>query len=178
MQTVPSMTEMLTSIIILYTLRNVIGDKANIEDTVNLVQLWCLDRKIRDILVSYGLPSKDMYETFKIMQAVTPFCDEKLHAAKLRNSAYSLVSTLLASDNAPLVMGSNNFENTLWFNKEKSDFAFNMAIVLYVIFAANPTDYPKLQELIVILQEERDKSGYKAEQLLSQLEPTKQNKSI
>ena len=168
MISIPDMAEILTGTILLYTLREVIGNKATAEDTVNLVNLWCLDRKIRDILVSYGHPSKDMYETFKIIQAVTPFCDKKLKKDTLHKSARTLISTLLLNYNAPLVMGINNFDNIVWFNKEKSDFAFTIAIILYIIFSKRTIDYQELQEFLVLLKKECATAEYKAEPFLNE----------
>ncbi|OJF76398.1 MAG: hypothetical protein BKP49_07300 [Treponema sp. CETP13] len=169
MKTIPNISEMVTSTIMLYSLRDTIGEKATAADTAKLVNLWCLNRKIRDILVSYGYPSKDMYETFKIVQAAALFCDEKLKEKNFKHSAYVLISSLLSDENAPLVMGVNNYDNTLWFNKEKSDFAFNTALLLYVIFTIKPAEYPKLEAFIKFLEDEREKSFFKAEVFLENL---------
>lgn len=171
--TIPTMTEILTGTIMLYTLRDVIGDKATAKDTANLVNLWCLDRKIRDILGTSGHPSKDMYKTFKIIQAVFPFCDEKLKINKVRDVTYRFISTLLSDENGPIIMGANNFDNIVWFNKEKSDFAFNTAIALYLLTVAKPSEYQKLDDFLLFLEKERDKSEYKAQVFLDNIKPIK-----
>ncbi len=172
--TAPFLCEILAGYIMLYSIRDVIGDKATANDTERLINLWCLDRKLRDLLVEGGKPSKDLFYTFKVLLEGTRFCDAKLKKETLQQSCYDFVSGVLSSEQGAVVLGLNNFDNVLWFNKEKSDQTTFMAILLYVLLSTKNSDYDLLLEAWDILSEKQEASGYNASRFAELLKPAVQ----
>ena len=165
------MVELLTGFIMLYSVRDVIGSKATANDTKNLINLWCLDRKIRDILVEFGKPSKDMYTSFKTLLETAKFCDYKISAKNCEQMAYDIMNDLVHSDMASTVLGVNMYDSVLWFNKERLEDAVWAGTMLYTIFAAKPADYANVYNVDKLIFTAVEGSEYRAEKLVELLKP-------
>jgi hypothetical protein len=165
------MVELLTGFIMLYSVRDVIGSKATANDTKNLINLWCLDRKIRDILVEFGKPSKDMYTSFKTLLETAKFCDYKITAKNCGQMAYDIMDDLVHSDMASTVLGVNMYDSVLWFNKERLEDAVWTGTMLYTIFAAKPADYANVYNVDKLIFTAVEGSEYRAEKLVELLKP-------
>lgn len=180
--TTPFLCEILAGYIILYSIRDVIGDKATANDTERLINLWCLDRKLRDLLVEGGKPSKDLFYTFKVLLEGTRFCDANLKKEKLQQSCYNFILGVLSSEQGAMVLGLNNFDNVLWFNKEKADQITFIAILLYVLLSTKKCDYDLLLEVWDILNTKQQASAYNANRFAELLKPavteTKKTKTV
>ncbi len=129
----PFMPELLTGYIILYSLRDVIGDRASAQDTASLINLWCLDRKIRDLMTEYGIPSKESFGAFKTMLTLLSFADCRAADGDCRSAAWTLVSSLAESESGQASMGVNLYDNVLWFNREKTDDTLRFGALLYAV---------------------------------------------
>ena len=169
------MIEMFAGFIMLYSVRDVIGSKASATDTKNLINLWCLDRKIRDILVEFGKPSKDMYTSFKTLLETAQFCDYKITAKNVDNMAFDIVDTLVNSDMASIILGVNMYDSVLWYNKERLEDAIWTGTMLYTIFAAKPSEYALVHSVNKLIFTAMDGSEFKAEKLLELLKPAEKS---
>ncbi len=169
----PYMCEILGGFCILFTLKDVLGKDVSACTTRNLIQLWCLERKMRDILVSMGKPSKDMYNQFKVMLSIAEFCDKTIKPAQLDNVAWEMMTKFVSGDLASSILGINRFNGTLWFNREAAQETISYAAILYTLFRAKTQDYPAIMKLWKTILSAIDASEYKIENLLSILSPKK-----
>ncbi|MGP1587243.1 MAG: alpha-amylase family glycosyl hydrolase [Treponemataceae bacterium] len=169
----PYIYELLAGFAIIYSVRDVIGSKATAGDTKNLINLWGLDRKIRDILVEFGKPSRDMQTTFKTLLEAITICDFKLNSKNTQIMAGTIAETFVHSDVANVVLGINMFDNILWYNKEKLENVIWSVGTVFSLFAAKSTDYPNLYKVTTILAKAMDDSEFRAEKLLELLEVEK-----
>ena len=167
----PFMSEILTAYTLLYSVRDVIGEKATARDSKELINLWCLDRKIRDLLVEYGRPSKDMYEVFKTLLEVTKFCDYPILVKDLQMSAYLVSEAVVRSPESSIILGANIYDNVLWINKERTEFAVWAAALVYAVFTAKPNEHLHILSVFSIVMKALSSSGYDAERFLSALRP-------
>ncbi len=167
----PFMSEIIAAYTILYSVRDVIGERASARDSKELINLWCLDRKIRDLLVEYGRPSKNMYEVFKTLLEVSKFCDFPILVKDLPMSAYLVSETIVRSPEASIILGANIFNNVLWINKERAEFSIWAASLVYALFTAKPNEYIHLLSLFSIVMKALSSSGYDAEKFLTALKP-------
>lgn len=167
----PFMGEILTAYTMLYSVRDVIGEKATARDSKELINLWCLDRKVRDLLVEYGRPSKDMYEVFKTLLEVTKFCDYPILVKDLQMSAYLMSQAVVRSAEASIILGANVFDNIQWINKERTEFAVWAAALVYAVFTAKPSEHIHILSLFSIVMKALSGSGYDADKFLAALKP-------
>ncbi len=167
----PFMGEILTAYTLLYSVRDVIGEKATAGDSKELTNLWCLDRKIRDLLVEYGRPSKDMYEVFKTLLEVTKFCDYPILVKDLPMSAYLMSEAIVRSPEASIILGSNIYDNVHWINKERTEFAIWAAALVYAVFTAKSNEYIHILSLFSLVMKALSESGYNAEKFITILKP-------
>jgi len=172
----PFMGEILTAYTMLYSVRDVIGEKATARDSKELINLWCLDRKVRDLLVEYGRPSKDMYEVFKTLMEVTKFCDYPIFVNDLQMTAYLVSESIVRSPEAVIILGLNTFNNIQWIHKERTEFAIWATALVYAIFTAKPGEHIHLLSLFSIVMKALNGSGYDADKFLSAIKPADDKK--
>ncbi len=174
----PYMSEILGGFCILFTLKDVLGENASATFTRNLIQLWCLERKMRDILVSIGKPSKDMYNQFRIMISITQFCDTAIKPSQLEEIAWEMISSLVTDGIGASTLGINRFNDVLWYNKEAAQSTIAYAATLYTLFRAKSQDYAAIKALWDKILIAIDESEYKIETLLKILKPKKTTKKV
>ncbi|MDR1747571.1 MAG: alpha-amylase [Spirochaetaceae bacterium] len=145
----PFMAEVLTGYNILCSVRDVIGDRATGQDTKELINLWCLDRKVRDALTDYGVPSKDGFYIFKTILDLMPFADISLSGNDRQRTAWTLVKKLVESDAGRNVMGLNMFDNILWFNSEKTNEALRLMAFIYAL-QGEPVEPPHDADAVMV----------------------------
>ncbi len=169
----PYMSEILGGFCILFTLKDVLGENSSATSTRNLIQLWCLERKMRDILVQLGKPSKDMYNQFRTMISITQFCDTTIKPSQLESIAWQMISSLVSDSMGSSILGINRYNDVLWYNKEAAQSTVAFATILYTLFRAKSQDYPTIKNLWDKILAAIDKSEYKIEVLLDILNPKK-----
>ncbi len=167
----PYMSEILGGFCILFTLRDILGETTTAKNTRNLIQLWCLERKMRDILVAMGKPSKDMYSHFKMFLSVTDFCDIKINTKDLQFTAWKSLDKFIKKDVAQTLLGMNMFNDILWYNKEQAQDLIWATIILYTLFSAKPSQYSSIQKLWETILQSIEQSEYKVKRLLEILKP-------
>lgn len=172
----PFMCEILASYCILYTLRDIIGNKASAKDTKNLIALWCLDRKIADILHEFGKNSPEIYNRFKHMLEVTQFCDVSIDPKNPNKTAFAFLNTLVNDNNGRAILGVNLFNDIVWFNKEKAEETVWLTVMIYTLFVATPAAYPNVHRIWKLLVDAMNKSDYKIDSWLELLAPSKNEK--
>jgi glycosidase len=145
----PYMAEMLAGYSILCSVRDVIGDRATGQDTKELINLWCLDRKVRDAMTEYGVPSKDGFYVFRTMLELMPFADIPLAGKDRQLTAWTLVQKLVESDAGRSLLGLNMYENILWFNSEKTDEALRQLECIYAV-QGEPPELPGDAEEVMV----------------------------
>ena len=156
---------------IAWTVQDVLGSKATATDTRNVITLWGIDRKLRDILCDYGLPSKDLYTFFWALLETAPFCDTQISELSWQTAAYRATSSLINNRHAGSILGINQYNNILWINKEKAEWAVWTAVLQYMLFAANKSNVHLLERIRDTLLSALATSGYKTEELLNLLKP-------
>ncbi len=167
----PYMSEILAGFCVLLTLKDVLPDNVSATTVRNLIQLWCLERKMRDILVSMGKPSKDMYNQFKVMLAIADFSDTPIPPTQLQSTLWEMVSKLVSGETATSILGINKYNNTLWFNREAACDTITFAAILHTIFRSKPQDYPTIKDIWDAGLCAIDNSEYKVEKLLELIKP-------
>ena len=165
--------QLIAGFIMLYSVRDVIGSKASAEDTKKLIDLWCLDRKLRDILVEFGRSNQNLYETSKILMEGLAFLDYKFTDKNIDLFAFEAIEGLVHSDLAHITLGINMYDNILWFNKERLEWAIWLVLCEYTVFVAKVADLPRLNKALAIMTKATENSEYKAEKLLEILEVAK-----
>ncbi|MCR4714217.1 MAG: alpha-amylase [Treponemataceae bacterium] len=156
---------------IAWTVQDVLGSKATATDTRNVITLWGIDRKLRDILCDYGLPSKDLYTFFWALLETAPFCDTQISELSWQTAAYRAASSLINNRHAGSILGINQYNNILWINKEKAEWAVWTAVLQYMLFAADKSNVHLLERIRDTLLSALASSGYKTEDLLKLLKP-------
>ncbi len=172
----PYMPEILGAFCMLFTLKDVLGTNISAAATRNLIQLWCLERKMRDILVTMGKPSKDMYNQFKIMIAITEFCDTEIIPSQLEKISWEMIVKLVSGDFAASILGINRYDGILWYNKEAAQETIMYATMLYTLFRAKSQDYDSIKTLWDTITKAIESSEYKVDNLLEILKPKKAEK--
>ncbi|MCR4939540.1 MAG: alpha-amylase [Treponemataceae bacterium] len=154
-----------------WTVQDVLGKKATATDTRNVIKLWGIDRKLRDILCEYGLPSKELYMFFWTLLETAPFCDTPISEPSWPTAAYKAASSLINNRHAGSILGINQYNNILWINKEKAEWAIWTAVLQYMMFSANKTNVNLLGNIRDTLLSALTSSGYRTDELLRILKP-------
>lgn len=156
-----------------FSIKEVIGKEATALDTQKIIKLWRLDRKLRSILIDFGCNKIDMYQFYKMLLETTPFCDTVLTEKTYKEKAYDAVKSFTENSNKEVLLGVNNFDNIIWFNKEKADLSLWVGTVLYAMFAGKESTSSYIYDNVTRISKAVDKSEYKIETLLSLLAPAK-----
>jgi len=162
--------------LVCYSVKGVFGKEATALDAQKLINLWHLDRKIRDILSDCGYDSRGTYEIFKTLLETTELCDCTIAKKDEKELAYNFVKVMVENPHNNVILGINNFENILWFNKEKADFALWIVVMEYALLVAKKSDVETLLKVKDLIAKAAEKSEYKVENLLALLKPAEKAK--
>ena len=162
--------------LVCYSVKGIFGKEATAADAQKLITLWHLDRKIRDILCDCGYDSKETFGIFKTLVETTDLCDYKLNKKNIKGEAYNLVKYIVDNPHSSLILGINQFDNILWYNKEKADFALWISSLLYSVIALKKTDVELLLDVKKNITKALESSEYKVENLLNILKPVEKVK--
>ena len=156
---------------IAWTVQDVLGSRATATDARNVITLWGIDRKLRDILCEYGLPSKELYMFFWTLLETAPFCDSTISELSWPTATYRAAAALINNRHAGSILGINNYNNILWINKEKAEWAIWTAVIQYMLFSAEKSNVHLLEKIRDALLSALATAGYKTEELLKLLKP-------
>ncbi len=174
----PFMSEILAGFCILFTLKDVLGENISAKATRDIIQLWCLERKMRDILVSMGKPSKDMFNQFKVLIAITEFCETDTKSSQLEGIVWAMMTRLSSGELASSILGINKYNDTLWYNREAAQAVIGYGALLYTLFRSSQKDYSAIKKLWDTVLAAIDSSEYKVENLLESLKPKKAKRTV
>ena len=157
--------------LVCYSIKGVFGKEATSLDVQKLIGLWHLDRKIRDLLSEYGYDSRMSYEIFRTLLETTELCDNTFGKKTAKEVAYNFVKTVVENPHNNVILGINQYDNVLWYNKEKADFTLWISALQYAIIALKKSEVKNLLEVRDLIQDASDKSEYKVENLVALLKP-------
>ena len=155
----------------IYSVKGVFGKEATSLDAQKLISLWHLDRKIRDILADCGYDSRASFEVFKTLIETTELCDCSLSKKDKKEVAYGFIKTLIENPYNNVILGINQFDNVLWYNKEKADFALWITVLQFAILALKKTETKALLDVKDLIAKSSEKSEYKVENFVALLKP-------
>ena len=157
--------------LVCYSVKGVFGKEATSLDAKKLISLWHLDRKIRDILADCGYDSRASFEVFKTLIETTELCDCSLSKKDKKEVAYGFIKTLIENPYNNVILGINQFDNVLWYNKEKADFALWITVLQFAILALKKTETKALLDVKDLIAKSSEKSEYKVENFVALLKP-------
>lgn len=181
----PRCGEILGSFSVLYTLRLILGSKATAKNTADLISLWGLDRKLRDILLGEGISVATSYIPLRSILCVLPFIDvlenmktakktekdeeEKISPKVVKEYAALLMHSIVTSSDAALIAGVNVFDNIVWFNDEKMADAMWFGTVVPAVIGSLEDKYALLEAMYKALMAAKKKAEYKVDNLTTLL---------
>jgi glycosidase len=169
----PEMLEVYGAVLILQTVRNLIGIGTSGETARDLISLWSLDIKMADILADCGLSRKAMLQRMHDFKEMQVLPDKDPETAPV-------VQTLFTSPSMQHKLGIHNWDGIRWFNKEGAEEQLECFYTIKAITGLKGKKKPqafssrrwnrdlrsaaKAQKTILALYAD---SGYKVEALLS-----------
>lgn len=181
----PRCGEILGSFSVLYTLRLILGSKATAKNTADLISLWGLDRKLRDILLGEGISVATSYIPLRSILCVLPFIDvlenmktakktekdeeEKISPKVVKECAALLMHSVVTSSDAALIAGVNVFDTIVWFNDEKMADAIWFGTVVPAVIGSLEDKYALLEAMYKVLMDAKKKAEYKVDNLTTLL---------
>ena len=181
----PRCGEILGSFSVLYTLRLILGSKATAKNTADLISLWGLDRKLRDILLGEGISVATSYIPLRSILCVLPFIDvlenmktakktekdeeEKISPKVVKECAALLMHSVVTSSDAALIAGVNVFDTIVWFNDEKMADAMWFGTVVPAVIGSLEDKYALLEAMYKVLMDAKKKAEYKVDNLTTLL---------
>ena len=164
--------QMLAGFIGLYSIRDVLGNKASAMDASALIEKWGLERKLQDILLNENIPSSETYVPLKTILSSVAYIDclEKIKeddSAKsfdkiLKDVTGIIASKIVSGKDARIIAGVNNFDNVLWFNSERMSDAVWYAVVVPAIMESKIKS-DVLEKILALFVAAQEKSEYRAD---------------
>ncbi len=116
------------------TLRDVLGDGCNGREAKALLDHWCLDRKLRELYQSLNIPGDEVWRVVELFKGLLKrTCPMEYVDYKPKVLAKVLADEALESADYKDILGLNQFDNTIWFNKECFDGALSYASLLVIL---------------------------------------------
>lgn len=167
-------SQMLAGFVVLYSLRDVLGNKATAQNAADLIAKWGLERKLQDILLNENIPTSQTYVPVRTILSSIPFCDAiaslkadssgKVPQKLLKETAGVVADKLVHAPTAAITAGVNNFDNILWFNDERmADAVWYSVAVPAIMNVTTASDYPNLETVLALLTAAQKKAEYRAE---------------
>ena len=118
-----------------------------------------------------GYNSRDTFGVFKTLMETTELCDCSLSKKDKKEVAYGFIKTLIENPYNNVILGINQFDNILWYNKEKADFALWITVLQFAILALKKTETKALLDVKDLIAKSSEKSEYKVENFVALLKP-------
>ena len=137
-----------------------------------LSEKWGLERKFSQLFRIESLSKKDCRN---VLKKVFLFSENtknlKFSEKDVKTSAYKIVKLLTSGKQAWELSGANEFDHTVWFNKEKLD--ENLALYFAVILLENEKQEANVISLYKKLCTAKEKAGYKCAEFERPFAPKK-----
>ena len=131
---------------------------------------WNLGRKFNEYLMKAALLEKSDKDRFIKLFVLTSVCDSSSLPKDAKKVAAKITELLVHSKYSVGLSGINNFDNTLWFNKEMIEHSLNTLIMLMAL-DAKAAKLPEVFKLYKTLCNATLKAAYKCDLLLKQFVP-------
>ncbi len=166
------------------SIQEAMGGKATGKEARNLVNLWCLDRKLAELFGAGGLTSPAVRDELLAIKEILPALDCLSIAKTAKLQCGFLLSTLFETPGAAHLLGVNHWDGIQWYNKEKTEQIFARIQLVQAISgldngptdtsaAALSADLTKLREIRTIFLAAEEASAYQVTKLLAFFEPVK-----
>ncbi len=115
-------------------LRDVLGDGYSGREAKSLMDHWCLDRKFRELYQNMDIPGDESWRVVELFKGLLKrTCSAEYIDLKPKGLAKALADESLESSDYKDVLGLNQFNNSVWFNKECFDDALFYASLFVVL---------------------------------------------
>ena len=131
---------------------------------------WNLGRKMNEYLMNAKLIEKSCINRFASLFVLASVCDSESLPKDEKKLSAKIVELLVNSRYSVMLSGINNFDNTLWFNKEMIENSLNTLVMLMAL-DANPAKLSAVFKLYKNLCAAKLKAAYRCELLLKQFAP-------
>lgn len=169
----PACAQMLAGFTVLYSIKDVLGDKATAVDTAALIARWGLERKLQDMLLNENIPVTDTYVPLRSILAALPYSDvikavktpseATVSSAAVKAAAGTIAQSVVYNPAAAVTAGVNEFNNVLWFNEERMTDTLWFAVVVPAVMNADVSRYLLLETLLALFTAAQKKSEYRAD---------------
>jgi len=166
----PFMAELISSLLLLLAIKELVDKKATAKNTVDLISLWSLDVKLKEILQDMGITSPDMYTQIRLLLNAFAILDKK-EEQSYKEVVFTFLNNFIASKDGATLLGLNQYDEILWFNKEKAEDLQWAIFVIKVITSKKKIDFAELEGILFTLQKAIETSEYKVDTLLAALKP-------
>ena len=141
----------------------------------NVTRKWGLQRKISEFLKDAEISSGTVYNFFDRAFALTEknlpkFADKETQTA----AAYLIAAAVAENQDAWLLCGANEYDGTMWFNKEKMDSTLILAHEILFLKATTSEKKDKIASLYKVLKKAQGKSEYKCSEFIKPFAPKKE----
>ncbi|MDR2900138.1 MAG: alpha-amylase [Treponema sp.] len=156
-------------------LRDILGEESNGHEAKLLMDHWNLDRKFRELYQSLEVPAGEAWRVVEMFKALLKrTCSAEYLSQNPKELAKTLAEEALVSSDYKDVLGLNQFDNAIWFNKECFDDALFYASLFVVLEKTDSekaliTRIKETAEIVKLFQAAEKVSGYKLEDLCVEL---------
>ncbi len=133
-----------------------------------LAEKWAFARKFSGYFSSYGINLGDAKGNISRLFALSEVCDVKAIEKDEKTALYKIVKFLTESKYAKMLTGANLYDNTLWFNKETSDWTIFHTFALLLLQDA---DEKAIFNAFETLIKAKDKAEYKCDIFIKPFAP-------
>ena len=131
---------------------------------------WNLGRKFNEYLMNEKVLEKSDRDRFINLFVLAGVCDSSALPKDAKKAAYKIVELLVHSKYAVRLSGINNFDNTLWFNKEMIEHSLD-TLTMLMSLDSKAAKLSEVFKLYKTLCAAKLKAAYKVDLLLKEFEP-------
>ena len=103
-------------------------------------------------------------------------CNRELAGKKLQDSLYEILDSIIHDQSAPSLLGTNMYNEILWFNKEQMENTLWFLLLAQAVFADKSPSMTVLATANLLLLQKQEQSEYKAQHFLDLLETPQHKK--
>lgn len=166
----PEFAQALTAAAILYTLRDLLGDKATLMDVRKITGLWHLGRKMTQALEIAGVEKEKARLLMTEFVSTMPLLEKKLAAKTLKAQALDAVTAIFYDVHSYELAGVNEYDHILWFNREKAENVLYAGALQYALASGNDA-VPLLLKLVQLVLKALDGAEYKVDNVTAAFKP-------
>jgi hypothetical protein len=146
-------------------LRDILGSECNGREAKALMDHWNLDRKLREQFQTMNIRSDEAWRIVELFKGLLKRIGSEEYVQDTPIAlAKILIDEAMESSDYKDVLGLNQFDNTIWFNKECFDDALFYASLFIIL--ENPKAVKSAAEMVKLFVDAEKSSGYKLEALL------------